>query len=164
MYNFSFLICTYRLGWPSDVQEQCSTNSTWASAGLASLPAFWRLGQSIRRYIDSDGLGIHMLNAGKYTASILYNVTYFNWRIYSGSAYDRRFALWVVFAIVNSCYTSSWDILMDWSLLKRNSKHWLLRDELGFKDNVPFYYWAVISNVLLRFSWVSISILSLDLL
>lgn len=53
LVNRGFLFCTYHHGWPNDVQAICSTNSTWASAVLASLPAFWRLGQSIRRYIDS---------------------------------------------------------------------------------------------------------------
>lgn len=34
----------------------CSTNKTWTTAILSALPAFIRLGQSIRRYLDSDGL------------------------------------------------------------------------------------------------------------
>lgn len=56
IYNLGFLYCTYSHGWPNDVQSICSTNKTWTTAVLASLPPFFRLGQSIRRYIDSDGL------------------------------------------------------------------------------------------------------------
>lgn len=43
---------------------------------------------------------------------------------------------------------------MDWSLLRRNSKHRFLRAEIGFKNHVWFYYFAIVSNVLLRFTWV----------
>ena len=82
MYNLGFLVCTYQKGWPSNVGEICATNSTWTSPILASLPAFWRLGQSARRYIDSDGDSIHLLNSGKYSFSILYFFLYFNWSVF----------------------------------------------------------------------------------
>ena len=97
MYNLGFLVCTYQKGWPSNVGDICATNSTWTSPILAALPAFWRLGQSVRRYIDSDGDSIHLYNSGKCecfveredeiadlafavdSASILYFFLYFNW-------------------------------------------------------------------------------------
>jgi len=56
VYNLGFLYCTYSHRWPDDVFSTCSTNSTWTTAVLSSLPPFFRLGQSIRRYIDSDGM------------------------------------------------------------------------------------------------------------
>ncbi|GAA6010693.1 hypothetical protein JCM11491_002899 [Sporobolomyces phaffii] len=158
IYNLGFLYCTYNKGWPNDVQSICSTNKTWTTAVLASLPPFFRLGQSIRRYIDSDGLTLHLLNAGKYSATIIYFFFYFDWRIdltRSGSSDDRRFALFIIFATINSVYVSSWDILLDWSLGKRNAKHPWLRPELGyFKDNWWLYYVFSVVNVILRFSWV----------
>ncbi|GAA5959606.1 hypothetical protein JCM3765_007215 [Sporobolomyces pararoseus] len=158
IYNLGFLYCTYNKGWPNDVQSICSTNKTWTTAVLASLPPFFRLGQSIRRYIDSDGLSLHLLNAGKYSATIVYFFFYFNWRIdmtRSGSSDDWRFALFIVFATINSVYVASWDILLDWSLGKRNPKHPFLRQELGFfKDNWWLYYVFSVVNVILRFSWV----------
>lgn len=55
VYNLGFLWCTYSHHWQADVFSVCSTNKTWTTAVLASLPPFWRLGQSIRRYFDSDG-------------------------------------------------------------------------------------------------------------
>ncbi|GAA5907650.1 Syg1p [Sporobolomyces salmoneus] len=158
IYNLGFLYCTYSHGWPNDVQSICSTNKTWTTAVLASLPPFFRLGQSIRRYIDSDGLTLHLLNAGKYSATIVYFFFYFNWRIdmtRSGSSDDWRFALFIVFAALNSVYVAAWDILLDWSLGKRNPKHPFLRAELGyFKDNWWLYYVFSVVNVILRFSWV----------
>ena len=32
------------------------------------------------------------------------------------------------------------DLIMDWSLLRKNSKHFLLRAELGFKESDSIYY------------------------
>ncbi|SCV74035.1 BQ2448_6467 [Microbotryum intermedium] len=129
--------------WPSDTYAICSLNKTWASPFALSL----------RRYIDSDGLFIHMLNGGKYTASILQFWFYYSWRI-DGSSSIARKAIWILFAVTNSCYTATWDIVMDWSLLQKNSKNFLLRNELGFKDQKWAYYVAIVVNVILRFSWV----------
>jgi len=81
--TLGLLVCTYNHSWSPDVVSVCSTNSTWATPVLASLPAAWRLGQSIRRYIDSDGLTIHMLNAGKYSASILQFFFYYSWSVHA---------------------------------------------------------------------------------
>ncbi|KAL8291362.1 hypothetical protein RQP46_002340 [Phenoliferia psychrophenolica] len=153
MYNLGFLYCTYSHRWPDNVQAICSTNETWSSAILASLPAVWRLGQSIRRYFDSDGLTIHLLNAGKYTASIAYYFAYFGWRI-GGSDGGWTRSLWLFIAITNSIYTLTWDLIMDWSLLRKNSRHFLLRSELGFKESTWTYYVAIVLDTLLRFSWV----------
>ncbi|BGP02696.1 EXS family protein/ERD1/XPR1/SYG1 family protein [Rhodotorula toruloides ATCC 204091] len=160
VYNLGFLYCTYNHGWAPNVQQTCSTNKTWTSAVLASLPPFWRLGQSIRRYVDSDGMYLHLLNAGKYSMTILYFFFYFSWRIITKEGKDVpwRFALFILFASANSIYTSAWDLLMDWSLGHRNTKkreHYLLRNELAFFKDTPWVYFLVcIANVLLRFTWV----------
>jgi hypothetical protein len=63
VYNLGFLYCTYNKGWPDDAMSVCSTNKTWTTAILSAVPAFIRLGQSVRRYLDSDGLYLHLLNA-----------------------------------------------------------------------------------------------------
>ncbi|KAK4056864.1 Xenotropic and polytropic retrovirus receptor 1 [Microbotryomycetes sp. JL221] len=140
--------------WPDNTQEICSVNKSWASPVLAALPAGWRLGQSLRRYLDSDGLLIHLLNAGKYSASIIQFFFYYTWRIY-GSPRNWRMGLWILFAVINSVYTSSWDILMDWSLLRKDSRHYMLRNNLAFfKDSPWMYYVAIVFNVLTRFAWV----------
>lgn len=41
---------------------------------------------------------------------------------------------------------------MDWSLLQLDSQNYLLRDELNFKNHA-IYYFAIVSDGLLRFSW-----------
>ncbi|GAA6021422.1 hypothetical protein JCM10207_004728 [Rhodosporidiobolus poonsookiae] len=159
-YNFGFAACAYGHGWPDDTFSVCSTNRTWTTAILSALPPFIRLGQSIRRYLDSDGLPLHMLNAGKYTATIGYFFAYYSWRIHQQRGNDEtwRFALFIVFATVNTLYTSTWDLLMDWSLGHRDvkeKKKFFLRKELAFFKDAPWmYYLAGLVNVVLRFSWV----------
>lgn len=54
LYNIGFLVCVYHRNWEG-VPPACSTNETWASPILAALPNFWRFGQSLRRFVDSDG-------------------------------------------------------------------------------------------------------------
>lgn len=79
MTQLGLLVCAYNNSWSPDVGSICSTNSTWVTPVIASLPAAWRLGQSLRRYLDSDGLMIHMLNAGKYSATVTQLWFYYNW-------------------------------------------------------------------------------------
>lgn len=83
---------------------------------------------------------------------------YFNWRI-KGSEMDGTLALFLVAAIVNSVYTSSWDVVMDWGLFNLRSKKyvcepawqsrvdlahsWLLRNDLVFKGQNAWYYVCV---------------------
>jgi len=43
---------------------------------------------------------------------------------------------------------------MDWSVLRPHVKYPFLREELLYKDYIPAYYFAIISNVLIRFIWV----------
>jgi hypothetical protein len=59
--------------------------------------------------------------------------------------------IWILFSLINSSYTSAWDLKMDWGLLQPKSKHLLLRDDLVFYRWT--YYVAAPVNVLLRFGW-----------
>ena len=61
-------------------------------------------------------------------------------------------SVWIGGQTFSTIYTLLWDLLMDWSLLQLDSQNYLLRDELSFKHH-SIYYFAIISNGLLRFSW-----------
>ncbi|KAF8652380.1 hypothetical protein AX16_004408 [Volvariella volvacea WC 439] len=43
---------------------------------------------------------------------------------------------------------------MDWSVLRLRARHLLLRQELVYSSHVPFYYFAIVSNVIIRFIWL----------
>jgi hypothetical protein len=47
---------------------------------------------------------------------------------------------WIFSSLLSSCYTSTWDIKMDWGLLRPNTENFLLRDEL------VFYKWVKKKN------------------
>lgn len=78
--------------------------------------------------------------------------SYLNYR-YHGSSRKQDLVLWCFFGVIYSIYTSAWDLLMDWSLLRPHARHPFLRDELAFADVWPVYYVAIVVNVILRFSW-----------
>ena len=111
-----------------------------------------------------------MANFGKYTTTILYYVFLSIYRMHNSRT---NMALFVTSAILNSLYSTFWDLGMDWSLLqpstssatsvsKRTGESYpLLRPTLGYKN--PYYYYAaMVLDVLLRFNWVFYAIFTHD--
>lgn len=146
-----FIGCEYNHNWA--YPNQCDPNSTFWTAVLLSVPPFLRFLQCFRRWRDSNySADLHLVNAGKYSSSILQYFFYINYR-YHGSHRTVDLALWCVFGCIYSIYTSVWDITMDWSLLQPRARYPFLRNELVYEQYWPFYYWAIVSNVILRFGW-----------
>jgi len=54
-----------------------------------------------------------------------------------------------------SCYTSAWDMLVDWSFLHPAAEYNFLHPELLYTDNIMGYYFAIVFNSLIRWSWIS---------
>lgn len=134
--------------------DQCSTSRSYWVPVLNSLPPFLRFLQCFRRFVDSrNTVRIHLVNAGKYASSILNAFFYFYYR-HHGSVSGAPKALWILFATINSIFTCSWDLVMDWNMLQRNSQYPLLRANLAFADIWPMYYLAMATNLLIRFAWV----------
>lgn len=147
--------CIYANDFSPDWQHQCGLGSPhWPAAlVLAISPFVLRLVQSIKRYADS-GLITHLINGGKYGAGILSSLLFFLWRHNGADRSGTLFALWLILNTVYSVYACTWDFLMDWSFLKRDAPNPWLRKELVYTSYVPLYYFAIISNILLRFTWV----------
>ncbi|KAG6840695.1 hypothetical protein C0991_004997 [Blastosporella zonata] len=153
--NFYFFACVYARGFDED----------WASCGvagsrqwpvmfvLASLPLLFRLVQSVKRYYDS-GMVTHLINGGKYGSGIVSNLFFYMWRQRASKNRDSIFALWILFNTLYSIYASTWDLLMDWSVLRLRARYPLLRQELIYTNTIPSYYFAIVTNVLIRFIWV----------
>lgn len=56
-------------------------------------------------------------------------------------------------ALFSTLYSYAWDIFMDWGLMRGTTPETrLLRDKLKFPKH--YYYFVMITNLLLRFSWV----------
>ncbi|GMK56353.1 hypothetical protein CspeluHIS016_0301930 [Cutaneotrichosporon spelunceum] len=149
--NFMFMGCVYSKHWPGDQTfHVCKTGQSWPYALIAALPPLSRLIQCLKRYHDS-GLSIHLINAGKYCSSILTACLFVHWRSQSKPHEGAPFIGWIIFATVSSVYTSIWDLVVDWSLLRPGCRG--LRKDLGYPSRT-WYYFAMVTNVLIRFIWV----------
>ena len=143
--------CAYRAHWRPGT---CDTMHTYWTPVLTSVAPLLRFGQCWRRFVDSNyKVKLHVVNAFKYSSTVLNAFFYFRYR-YHDSSRHSDLVLWILFGCIYSIYTSSWDIVMDWNLLQPHSRYPLLRSNLAFEDVWPVYYAAMVTNVLLRFSWV----------
>lgn len=148
MGNISFFFCMYATHWKgaADGTTHCSSGYSRLMGFFSALPPIWRFLQCIRRYFDSGDWFPHLANMVKYGITITYYATLSIYRI------DRTMsnkALFIFFACINSILSGIWDILMDWSLMQNKN---LLRDQLVYPT--WFYYFAMVSDILLRFQWV----------
>ncbi|KAJ7158188.1 EXS-domain-containing protein [Mycena crocata] len=151
--NLFVVFCVYAEGFNSEWRSCASRSRFWPVAFfLGTLPFLVRLVQSIKRYTDS-GLNTHLINGGKYGAGIVSYLCYFIWR-HKGSDHGPSFIAWCIFQTIYSFYALAWDLLMDWSILAPDVRYPLLRKELVYNNHIYLYYFAVISNTLIRFIWV----------
>ncbi|KAJ2805297.1 Xenotropic and polytropic retrovirus receptor 1 [Coemansia guatemalensis] len=151
-YTFSMALmlgCAGANHW-TDLNETCDTTHWWPNAALLTMPNVFRLLQCIRRFYDSGDAFPHLANGAKYSSTIITIWLATTNQIVGGNVWKP---IWVTSAIINSCFTSLWDLLMDWGLFEERSKHRFLRSELKF-DRVFVYYVSMVLDVTLRFVWI----------
>ncbi|KAJ2694554.1 Xenotropic and polytropic retrovirus receptor 1 [Coemansia sp. IMI 209128] len=152
-YTFSMVLllgCASVNGW-SDLDDVCNTTQWWSNAAFLMLPNLFRLLQCIRRFADSGDAFPHLANGAKYSSTIATIWLASANRIVGGTTWR---SVWVASAIANSCFTSLWDLLMDWGLFESRTKHRFLRSELKF-ERTWLYYAAIVTDVILRFVWIT---------
>ncbi|KAL6704502.1 Xenotropic and polytropic retrovirus receptor 1 [Coniothyrium glycines] len=157
MGNIALFFCLFARGW--DQPPVCNSSHSRILGVLTTLPGIWRALQCIRRYGDTGNKFPHLLNCGKYMATILFYASLSIYRI------DQRYstkAVFILFATINSIYTSFWDIYYDWSLGDPHAKHRFLRKELAYKK-IWWYYVAITIDPILRFNWVLYLVIPLQL-
>lgn len=114
---------------------------------VSLIPYHIRFWQCINRYYYTKMWFPHIVNAGKYLATIIQIIMQYYKNTYQ--AYHTEFVLIATFATL---YSYAWDITMDWGLIRgTKSDNKLLRDKLKFPTS--FYYFSIMSNLILRFSW-----------
>ena len=103
------------------------------------------------------------MNAGKYATSFL--VVLFSTldavhkELWGGDeipvSQRPMFYLWVLSALVSSCYGFAWDVKMDWGFFdwKASPNAPLLREDMVYNSKW-FYYFAIIEDFILRYAWV----------
>jgi len=134
----------------------CVLLASGAYPFLVAFPYVWRFMQCIRQYYDTKMVA-SLLNAGKYLTSLV--VIFFATldRSTKGHAVEGwtkwYHSYWIIFMTISSFYSFAWDTIMDWGLFSFESRNWLLRDNLMYERPV-LYYFAVVSNLLMRMTWL----------
>ncbi|XP_029032635.1 xenotropic and polytropic retrovirus receptor 1 homolog [Osmia bicornis bicornis] len=162
LLDFHFLTCFYVTNgnWleASDT-TQCMTGSLIIRPIVNCLPAWFRFAQCIRRYRDSKEAFPHLANAGKYATTFLVVISN-TMCAYRTVEYQTRWEnpwlwFWMISCFVNSVYSLTWDLKMDWGLLDSNAgENKFLREEVVYSA-AGFYYFAIIEDFILRFSWIA---------
>jgi hypothetical protein len=88
-------------------------------------------------------------NMIKYVVTLMTAI--FSYLYSYGDAYSLP--IWITFALISSIYSFTWDLKMDWDLLKRNNKNFFLRKYLTFLPSRNYYIIAS-ANLLMRLAWI----------
>jgi len=157
----------------TEVNEKCiSDNMTdlMLRTIMSCLPAWIRMVQCLRRYYDDNkGPFPHLVNAGKYSTTLF--VVFFSAMVkyyspyYSSSTSNPFFYCWIIALVISSCYTYSWDVMVDWGLFSSDSPKEtpFLREEIVYSSPY-YYYFAIVQDLILRFGWtMSISLTELGI-
>jgi glucan phosphoethanolaminetransferase (alkaline phosphatase superfamily) len=129
--------------------EKCPILEDYILA-IVFFPFWFRFAQCLRRYHDSKDK-LNLANAGKYFSMILIHFS----NIFKAKLRtDATLYIFISVSLISTLYAYSWDIYMDWGLLRcswRERNKRLLRNKTLFPQ--WFYYYAALSNLLLRFTW-----------
>lgn len=99
-------------------------------------PPILRLCQCLRKFNDSK-LQVNLFNALKYSlVAICYTISFI--LQYYPSSFFR--IVWITLFLLSTTYNVFWDLKIDWGLNKK-------------KLQVKFVYFAMFSNILMRYSW-----------
>ncbi|CAD6188101.1 unnamed protein product [Caenorhabditis auriculariae] len=138
-------------------KDMC-TSEPWMRGFVSIIPAFIRLMQCFRRYRDTGRVHPHLVNAGKYSTTILVVIC---------GALNKKFEkddpnmtsfvfyVWIASYIFSFTYTFLWDVFMDWGLIdpRAPKEAPFLREEMIYGSKF-YYYAAILQDFVLRLSWV----------
>eukprot|EP00088_Acartia_fossae_P029076 TRINITY_DN2988_c0_g1_i11.p1 TRINITY_DN2988_c0_g1~~TRINITY_DN2988_c0_g1_i11.p1 ORF type:complete len:534 (-),score=108.41 TRINITY_DN2988_c0_g1_i11:1518-3119(-) len=163
--DFQFLICYYISGiidgeWSGPTAGTCSDSGWWLVAIVAMLPAWFRFAQCLRRYRDTREAFPHLANMGKYSTTIITVIFSLFYNKYRGEDGEIVFyTLWLISHTVSSVYGYIWDIKMDWGFFTRNAgENKFLREEIVYSSK-NYYYFAIVEDLVIRFSWVYLHVI-----
>lgn len=139
-----------------EILEYC-TQGNWVRAVISAMPAWFRFAQCLRRYKDTKHVFPHLVNAGKYSTTLLTVFFKFLDGFFATATFATEtqifFVLWVICKTVSSFYAYAWDIKMDWGFFAPNAgENTFLREEIVYSSR-GYYYFAIIEDFILRFGW-----------
>ncbi|KAI3900717.1 hypothetical protein MKW92_003351 [Papaver armeniacum] len=149
--SVAFYICYYASGDYKMRETKCKSDIAYNSfyIMLAAFPFWLRALQCFRRYFEEKDQ-MQGLNGFKYLSICL--------AVSLTTAYSKRnttgllVMAWIS-AIISAVAAIYWDLVLDWGLLRRNSKNPWLRDKLLVSQK-SVYFVAMVTDVLLRFAWL----------
>ena len=125
----------------TEFTDICSTKKSWIPFALAACPFFIRAVQCLRRiYDDPIGNKLQWINFGKYIVTVIALLVSSVANIYSNNI---TWFIWIGIAIASTCYSTLWDIFIDWGLYRGRVRILPRR----------VYVWVTIVDVILRFAW-----------
>lgn len=144
-YSITCILNTYE-----DISQVCQVDST-AIFIISFIPFHMRMWQSVNRLYYTRVVKPHTINTIKHFINIcVHAVAYLNTQ---SNPRNEYYELWVSLNTVSTLYNLMWDYYFDWGLFRGSKRsNWMLRDKLKFPTY--YYYVAVISNFLLRFTWI----------
>ncbi|BFG26647.1 hypothetical protein CerSpe_129210 [Prunus speciosa] len=149
--SLEFYVCYYGWGDFKKRSHNCLDSRVYRSFYfiVAIIPYWIRSLQCLRRLIEEKD-GMQGLNGLKYFSTIL--------AVAMRTSFDlKRGMKWKILAITSSVVativSTYWDIVIDWGLLRRNSRNPWLRDKLLI-SNKSVYFIAMVLNVILRLAWM----------
>ncbi|CAB4274989.1 unnamed protein product [Prunus armeniaca] len=149
--SLEFYVCYYGWGDFKKRSHNCLDSRVYRSFYfiVAIIPYWIRSLQCLRRLIEEKD-GTQGLNGLKYFSTIL--------AVAMRTSFDLKKGMtWKILAITSSAVativSTYWDIVIDWGLLRRNSRNPWLRDKLLI-SNKSVYFIAMVLNVILRLAWM----------
>ncbi|XP_066940120.1 solute carrier family 53 member 1-like isoform X1 [Macrobrachium rosenbergii] len=159
--DFEYSLCFYMQGinWydtPS-VDNVCINKTAVVRNIVACLPAWWRFAQCLRRYRDTKEMFPHLVNAFKYSTTFFVvtfsSLTQVYKDQYEDSINNPFFYMLVFSMLFSSCFVYWWDMVMDFGVFDKNAGEFkFLREELVYSSPY-YYYFGIIEDFILRFSW-----------
>ncbi|XAR55887.1 hypothetical protein NMG60_11036120 [Bertholletia excelsa] len=151
--SVEFYICYYGFGEFSRGRNKCHSYNVYnVFYFIVAVIPFWiRFLQCLRRFFEDKDM-MHACNGLRYFFTIV--------AILIRTAFELRKGItWKVLAVVSSVVATLmntyWDIVLDWGLLQRHSRNLFLRDKLVVSRR-SVYFAAMISNIILRFTWLQL--------
>ncbi|KAL3525909.1 hypothetical protein ACH5RR_014281 [Cinchona calisaya] len=151
--SLQFYICYYGWGDFEKRSHKCQDSRMYVIFYIivAVVPFWVRVLQCVRRWFE-EGDTMHVFNGLKYFSTIF--------AVVMRTIYDlRKGIFWKIMAAASSGVTTIsntyWDIVIDWGLLRRDSKNPWLRDKL-LVSNKKIYFAAIVVNILLRLVWMQL--------
>ena len=149
MRDMEHTLCYYSNYFnPFQVRDLFCNNNRIIYLVLAILPNFFRILQVARQIYDNEKVSPYIFNIGKYTFNII--VATFSFM----TNFDRQYFIpWLISAFISGCYSSFWDIKMDFGYMESGSKNWPLRNMTLYKYKF-LCIMAIPIDIVLRFLWM----------